>query len=609
MQRLAAAVLATVLIVPTVAPAQVARGTVTMRGTGAPVTGVLLELVDSTSNRVAVALSDARGAFFLRAGGPGTYRIEARRIGFRRNSFGPFVLTADTSVVLALSALPQALPPVTAIDVGSCRQDADEASATAVLWESARTALLSTSVTLRGGGLEFDVASQQRSYTLRRTMLTDVDVDFARVQDVRPWTSLPAAELEQLGFVHLTKDRLLQFVAPDLEVLTSPAFVDTHCFRLNDDGGDRAAVGLEFSPIASIDHADVRGTLWLDRTSLELRSLEFAFAGLHFAGHDSLAGGRIGFTRLEGGGWVPTEWVIRSPMPPQTFIDAVARRGMGRLGIGQAVALSPLDPRWDSRRVTVTGQAILALREAGSVDTAALWRRPLGQLDLTVRWRRGNRGPARGARVVLAGLGATAYADADGRVTFRDIPPGDYLLDVTTDLQDLMRLPRDVETIHVEAGEVTSARLGVLPAINAINSVCAFNGDRAIVGGVVMRDGIPRPWVRIRVARVEVTEDGTERLDHVRSTSSRDGGRFHLCRIPRGARMRVFARFEDGTTQQQDVFIPALIDGVDPVYLVRADFGVGSAPPEFTIAGGPAGAGMRFHGSALPCLCALGAFP
>lgn len=581
-----------------------------MRGTGAPVSGVLLELVDSASNRVAVTLSDARGAFFLRAGAPGTYRIEARRIGFRRESFGPFALTTDTSVVLALRALPQPLPPVTAIDVESCRQDANEASATAVLWESARTALLSSTVTLRGGRLEFDVASQRREYTLRRTVLTDVHVDFARVRDVRPWTSLPAAELERLGFVQLTKDRMLQFVAPDLEVLTSPAFVDTHCFRLTEGGHERRLVGLEFSPIEAIDHADVRGTLWLDRASLTLESLEFAFTGLHFTGHDSLAGGRIAFTRLSGGGWVPTEWLIRSPMPPQTFIAAVARRGMGRLGIGQAVALSPLDPPWDSRHVTVTGQTVLALREAGSVDTVALWRRPLGQLDITVRWRRGNRGPARGARVVLAGLGATAYADADGHVTFRDVPPGDYLLDTTTDLQDLMRLPRDVESIRVDAGEVTSARLGVLPAINAINSVCAFNGDRAIVGGIVMRDGIPRPWVRIRVARVEVREDGVERLVHVRSASSRDGGRFHLCRIPRGARMRVFAQFEDGVTQQQDIHIPVLIEGVDPVYLVRADFGAGSAPPEFTVAAEVlAGVGMRSRGSARPLQCVQGVSP
>lgn len=576
-----ATALATVLLAvatPAIAEAQVVRGTVTSRLGGQLLAGVVVELKDSTLSRVAFALTGDAGAFTLRAPRPGSYSINARRIGFRPHATAPFVALADTTMALAMEAFPQALPEVTAVERALCRQRADDASATGVLWENATTAMLSSAATMRDSAYAFDYASQLREYSLGPTTLTHVDVGFERIVGARPWMSLPPDELERLGFVHLSRERQLLFVAPDLDVLIAPGFSLTHCFSVRDDDRRPRLIGLEFRPHESVRHADVRGTLWLSRDSLALESLEFSFTGLHFAGHDSLAGGQIEFERLGGDIWVPRDWYLRSPVPPSSFVDAVARRGRRVLQSGRPVPLTPADPRWDARRIIVTGGSVLALRTTGA-DSATLWSRPAGSLDVTINWRRGDRGPAEGARVELVGLGVTAFADSAGRASFDAVPPGDYILDSTTELQDLLRLPRERVTVRVRPGGTTRARVTALPSRNAVNTVCAFNGDAAVVAGVVKRDSITQPWVRVRLTRAEKDQGGRERFETVRTGWSDTNGRFNLCRIPRGESFVVIARYEDGTEVRKEVQVPEAARDAPVIHLVRLDFNAPKPAP------------------------------
>lgn len=578
------ALLAGLVVLPTPgARAQSIRGTVTSSVGGHVLGGVVLELRDASTASVANTLTTEAGGFVLRAPAPGSYTITARRIGYLRRTLGPFTIAGDTAIGLVMESIPQQLPAVTAEDRSTCRQRPGDATATGVLWESALTALLASAVTLREGGYVFAFASQQREYTFGPTTLREVNVSLERVRDVKPWTTLPVADLARLGFVHLSKERQLVFAAPDLDVLTSPVFAARHCFSVRDDGDHPGLVGLEFRPARGIEVADVRGTLWLTRDSLALESLDFSFTGIHYTGHDTLAGGRIVFARLEGGAWVPTEWVIRSPVPPVGFINSVARRGRSRLRRGEDVALAPADPRWEASRVLVTGGSVLELRRDS--DSAAVWTRPVGSLEVTVNWRRGDRGTAAGIPVRLRGLGATAITDADGRARFDSVPPGDYLLDTTSELQDLLRLPAELRAVLVRGAGLARARLTALPATNAINTVCAFNGDNAVVGGVVTQDGKEQLWTRIRIARARVDESGRERLTTVKTGWSGTGGRFFICRVPRGERFVVLASYEDGVVVRKEIDVPALAPGQPRIHHVRIDFSAPSTLPVVANAG------------------------
>ena len=76
--RLATLTLALLAAAP--AAAQAVRGRVTEPGTDGPVAGAVVMLLDANGARVTATLTDAQGAFALRAAGPGTYSLRAERV-------------------------------------------------------------------------------------------------------------------------------------------------------------------------------------------------------------------------------------------------------------------------------------------------------------------------------------------------------------------------------------------------------------------------------------------------------------------------------------------------------------------------------------------------
>ncbi len=567
---------------PAVAAAQLISGAVTTQSGGAPLPGVVVELTDSASRRVASALSGERGLFRLRAPAPGHYRLTARRIGFQPARVGPLHLTADTTIALPMREVPVELPTVTASERSHCAIGRAEASATAVLLESASTALDATTLTLAEGGYTFDLVNHRREYTLAPTLLRDVTIGTQRVRDVRPWSSLGADALARYGFVHL-EDNMLRFVAPDLAVLTSAAFAESHCFRVLELAERAGEIGLRFDPVRDLERADIRGTLWLDAATLELRELDFIFTELQFFGRDTLAGGRLLFSRLPTGGWVPSDWVIRSPVPPGSFVSAVARRAEREGAADAPVAITRRDPQWSTVRVSSTGASLLAVRRSDAADSTALWINRTGVLDVLVRFRRGEeRGPAPGMRVSVVGTGAGAWSDDHGRVAFTGLPPGDYLLESTSEAQDLLRLPRELKRLRVEPGRLALDTVSTIPDAVAIGIVCTVNNNLGVVAGIVRLNGRETDWARVRAFTVRRRDDGTESVHEVRSAWTGGGGRFHLCRLPRGERLRIVARYEDGAEQVREVTIAPIREGSPVERLTRVDLDRVSPPKRST---------------------------
>ncbi|HEX2076323.1 MAG TPA: hypothetical protein VHG08_01405, partial [Longimicrobium sp.] len=104
----------------------------------------------------------------------------------------------------------------------------------------------------------------------------------------------------------------------DATVLLSDEFQDTHCLYVHSqvnvrtEGGGWGKVGLAFEPAADRGVVDIRGTMWLDARTGELRSVEYEYTGLSDGSRRSPARGEVQFQRLPSGAWIASRWHIRT---------------------------------------------------------------------------------------------------------------------------------------------------------------------------------------------------------------------------------------------------------------------------------------------------------
>ncbi len=94
--------------------------------------------------------------------------------------------------------------------------------------------------------------------------------------------------------------------SPDVDVLLSESFAGTHYFHVEPSTTDRPQmVGVGFTSMLNRpDVSNIEGTLWVDRTSSELRSLEFRYTNLPPVAARTNAGGLVEFMRLSTGSWL-----------------------------------------------------------------------------------------------------------------------------------------------------------------------------------------------------------------------------------------------------------------------------------------------------------------
>lgn len=292
------------------ARAQAAHGRVVEAGTGQPVAGAVVELLDAGGARVAATLTDARGTYALRAASPGTYTVRAERVGFAAAVSPALPLSAeeDAEQALRMEARQVALEPllVTAAQRECTIRPQAEA---AVVWEELRKALDAAAV-----------SDQTRRNTFRKRLFRqDRTLTSRRTYNRQEWTPEPSDEafhatpvdrLARHGYVEGVESDSAIFYAPDAGTLLSEAFLDDHCFRLRE---RRGSVGLEFAPTAARTLPDVRGVLWMDRRTAQLRRLEYTYVNLPFSNPQDALGGELVFEQLPDGGWIVRRWVVRMP--------------------------------------------------------------------------------------------------------------------------------------------------------------------------------------------------------------------------------------------------------------------------------------------------------
>jgi len=508
--------LAVAVATPSLGGAQTVRGVVTR--VGVPVPGVVVQLLDETSTTVARTLTDDAGAYRLLAPEPGTYRLATRRIGFAPTLSPAFALRAGETRIeaLAIDGVAIRLDTVRVATTKGClRLDARNSEVSAI-WEQAKTALLATEATLAERTISAALLNYRRELTpdggsvLQALSLVQID------SVAQPWTSRDVEELRRTGYVVRGRDDSTSYHAPGLDVLVSNRFAQDHCFQIVDT--DSAGVlGLSFAP-ARPDRrlSQLQGILRLDRTTSELRSLEFRYTNLVPAVAEAGAGGRLEFARLRDGSWIIARWHIRMPL---LAIGTPTGRGLQALMQSARVA-----------SVDVAGGDVFVAQRGG--DT--LFARPLPTVQGTVT-DSATGTPIAGARLRLRETGQTVLSDSSGTFSFGSMLPGQYTLLTNTPSLDSVGAVSGLllpvtETMSTVAVRVPNA-WRVLPAACRLSadSVAALR-HVGVVRGTVTRDS-----ALMDTSAISVVIQWRDRVDSnprtVRTVVD-DVGRYRVCGLP-----------------------------------------------------------------------------
>lgn len=294
------------------AEAQVVHGQVVDSVSRTPLPATFVTLVDEHGIEHAHTVSDPSGQYVLKAPASGSYRIRAKRIGFRPLVSPLLSLGVEPqSYIAAIDPIPIVLEDVVVAGERQC--DVEAGASVTALWEEVRAALAAVSWTSHSPAYHYDIVYFDRELTPGgRRLGQDSTWHYVGFQQV-PVRSAPPESLAVTGYV--IAGETWTYYGPDADALLSEAFLHTHCFEAKVGTGDtEGLVGLAFSPARGRKLPDIEGTLWLDRTNAELRNLEFKYTRLPQRVDAPQAGGRIEFMRVPTGGWIVRDWALRMPL-------------------------------------------------------------------------------------------------------------------------------------------------------------------------------------------------------------------------------------------------------------------------------------------------------
>lgn len=534
------------ILAPASSTAQAVRVELVSPGSASPISGGIVALLDSTGAVVASGLTGEDGVQLLRAPRAGRYRLRVERIGYRSTLTQPIALTLHSTVSerVSLSEERITLPSVRVVADRRCVTRPADGLLTASLWTEARKALEATRLTAQQRSSAFRVRRTERELdpaTLAPRLTRSWEKE---VRTTAPFAAEDAALIAREGWVRRQGDGSTLYAAPDAALLLSDAFLDSHCFTVTPDSANRR-IGLAFAPVSRQRKADIRGTLWLDAATLALRHIDFRYVNLELGVPTEQLGGRVEFEQLPSGQWIVGSWYIRTPV----------------------IATSP---RTDALRETASSRSLVlqSLREEGgrlvrrAVPSAltSKYARLLGVAQDSLLGR-----PLTGVRVFLSGTSHIAVTDAEGRFVLDSILPGSYTLSFLEGRDDsLFRRPPGA-AITLSAGESAVHSVGfpsfAQQAVRTCLTQAVADSTGILVGMAQSADGTPVARARISVEWNQVRASGdVARITNLGMEAEvDDAGRYVVCNLPGGTRVRVIGRVGAMTTPPVDATIPANI--------------------------------------------------
>jgi hypothetical protein len=547
---LASIIAGALAVLPCAAAAQVVHGVV-VDADARPIPGVVVLLVDSASQVAARSLTDARGLYRLAAPRPASYRLRTLRTGYRPVVSAPFALEAASDVTrrLELAGVPIALDTIRIVDRNVCRAFTDSGAATYAVWEQIRTALTAAQLTAASRALAVSTVAFDRTVGARPGVnegtVLQQSASLMTGYVTQPWRAVGSDTLRRLGYLLVERDNSVVYFAPDLDVLLSNMFVEDHCFRVVRDRKHGGQLGIAFEPVPDRRRIpEIRGTLWVDAASSELRTLEFRYVNVS-PEQKEFAGGDLDFIRLRDGSWTISRWGIHMPMmqqvelpgrPPEIRVGAIETTG-GEL----ALARRENDTLYTGRRFTLDGAVLDSLSGNGIA----------------------------GARVRVLESATEAVTDARGRFSLSGVLPGRYVLEIHTPWLDSLATTRRVPMSFTSSAPPVEVR--VPSAAQLIGSICGAAGSAGgggggvVIGRALLRDSAGAPSARIVAEWTPAATSGdgaaadtmvnVMRRIEARASSS---GAFRLCGLPLNTAVRLRATADSAETADASVIqVPA----------------------------------------------------
>lgn len=543
LRSLALALLLALVGVP--AAAQAVRGTLQESGRAAPVAGALVVLLDEAGRARGEVLTDAAGRFLLRAPAPGRYTLRADRIGYGSTTSPAIEIPAGETVETTLSApsRPVTLQALTVTAASRrCTVRPAEGMETSVLWEEARKALRSQSGTERQYPYQYRVRRTFREVDATTLAVRHEESRTLEGFSENPFVAISPEQLSRRGYVEVRGDTIV-FNAPDAGVLLSDEFADGYCLRVEPADDEHAGmIGLAFEPAGRAGPggrrpSGIRGVLWLDQATAELRLLEYGYVHLPPRVEGTGAGGRVEFRRLPNGSWIVPRWRIRMP---SGLSQAAAPGGRPNERTGAAPAAPGMQappPRQTAATLSEELGEVLEIRTAAG-ETVAM--ATFAALTGTVR--DSTTGAALpGARVQLMGTDHAATADTAGRFRLEGLSEGVYSVVFEHPRLDTLGYAPTPLRLALVPPQETERDLWIPSWATLRTAACpaAAEGTAPLGGRVATAAGVPLQGAAVTALWQRAGESG----DSARAAAVTDEhGEYRICGLPAGLALRVEAR-------------------------------------------------------------------
>ena len=246
----------------------------------APIAGALVELRAAEGGAAVQMFTSPSGAFVFTASASQHYRLRVAAIGYARH---PIVdVAASTDVVklpdIVLTPIAVTLPELHAMaGRRACGRSEVTPETFGGLLDGAQTALQVMHATMDSRQVAFEV-QLIHTITMHKARDSSMSADTSRAS-VHEWPvrSLSLDSLQLVGFARngtAAEGGGQFFDGPDLEVLFSDWFLESHCFTLDKKRSRDDTVFIRFDPAGKSKLVDVGGELVLEPDDADTRATD-----------------------------------------------------------------------------------------------------------------------------------------------------------------------------------------------------------------------------------------------------------------------------------------------------------------------------------------------